>query len=114
MRKGGLEVATKGYVVLRYSSPRKPTGIYDEWYSSLMMVAEEEWPKTKAAGAVSWRGLRDMLGNSPRNMLIIDFTSVDYAMEWLISPERKKFIERLLEIGTLDLNVSVYRLHSEG
>lgn len=107
-------MATKGYVVLRYSSPRRYVGTYDDWYSSLLIVAEEEWPKTRTAGAVGWRALRDMLGNSPRNMLEIEFTSVDEAMHWLISPERKVFVEKLLDIGTLDLNINVYRLHSEG
>ena len=107
-------MATKGYVVMRYSSPRGPVGRYDDWYASLLAVAEEEWPKTKAAGASAWRALRDMLGNSPRNMLQIEFSSVDCAMQWLISPERKVFVERLLDIGTLDFDINVYRLHSEG
>ena len=107
-------MATRGYVVLRYSSPRRHVGTYDDWYSSLVQVAEEEWPKTRAAGAVAWRAMRDMLGNSPRNMLQIEFTSVDAAMRWLISSERKAFVERLLDIGTLDFNINVYRLHSEG
>jgi antibiotic biosynthesis monooxygenase (ABM) superfamily enzyme len=106
-------MAKPGFVMLRYSAPQKPDGVYEQWYHDMTQLGQEMWPAAVAAGALNWKVMTDIVGNTPRNTMMIEFAHADEAVRWLASPDCHSFVQRLTRIGTLDMQVSAYRLHSQ-
>lgn len=108
-------MAGNGYVILRYSAPRLPEGIYNEFVRKSSALAQTEvWPAARAAGAVSWRILADVLWNTPSNTQIIEFNTVDEAINYMVSPGFLDGLAKFRAMGALDMSVTACRLFDEG
>jgi hypothetical protein len=108
-----MGMAKPGYVMLRYSAPQRPEGVYERWYSDMTQLGQDMWPGAVAAGALSWKVLTDVTGNTPRNTMLIEFAHAEDAARWMASAECHSFTQRLTRIGTLDMMISAFRLHSQ-
>ena len=107
-------MATKGYIVLRYTSPQGAPGVYEAWSEAANKIFQDDLPAWKAVGVIGWRNTRDVFGNSPRIQLTYEFGTIEQALEAYASPEFAKGIDNFLKLGTLDFEVSVHRLSREG
>jgi len=108
-------MAGNGFVVLRYTSPRLPEGIYNEFVRRTTDMANREvWPAARAAGATSWKILADVLQNTPVNTEIIEFDTVDQALAYLVSPSFMESLAKFRSMGALDMSVTACRLRDEG
>ena len=107
-------MATKGYVVLRYTAPQGAPGVYETWNEAankLMGGREAEW---RAAGGTAWWITHNVFGNSPRIQFTVEFETVEQALAWHLQPKTMETIDAWLKLGTLDFEVSVHRLSREG
>jgi len=103
-------VAAKAYVVLEFTSPRKPEGIYEGWLDRASKNMPHFNEMVKAAGGGEYRILADLQWNTPSNMLVIDFESSEKALAFVVMPEFLSWLESFRKDGALDMGVRAYRL----
>ncbi len=107
-------MASKGFLVLRDSSPRLPEGVYEKYMLGRRALAAEIAPALKAAGATGWRVLSDIFWNVPLNTTIVEFDSVDAAKAFMVSKPCLDYLEKRRLIGAADTSVTVCRVFDEG
>ena len=107
-------MATKGYVVMRFSGPHGAPGVNEAWNEALRKLYAEHMAEWKAAGGTGWRTTIDVFGNSPRTQAMFEFETVEQALAWYVRPKGFEWLEAFRKLGTLDLEMSVHRLSNEG
>ena len=107
-------MATKGYVVMRYSPPQGTAGVYEAWLEAVNTLISQEEPAWRAAGVTSWQTTHDVFGNSPRAQHTFELDTVEQALAWYGGLRFRETIDAFLKLGTLDYEVSVHKLSREG
>lgn len=107
-------MATKGYIVMRYTGPQGAPGVNEAWNEAAGKVMGGRQAEWRAVGGTAWWITSDVFGNSPRTQFTIEFETVEQALAWYGDPKFVEEIDAFLKIGTLDYQVSVYKLSREG
>ena len=105
-------MATKGYIVMRYTGPHGAPGVNEAWNEAAWKLFNDA--AFKAEGGTGWRVTNDVFGNSPRTQFALEFGTVEQALAWYGDPRFAETIDAFLKLGTLDYEVSVHKLSREG
>ena len=106
-------MATKAYVVLRYTGPTHSPKALETWNEAGWKLFAEAWPEWQKAGATHMRTTSDVLGNTPRTMQMIEFGTVEQALACFTLPFAMAMKDRFIALGTLDLSITVHSLGRE-
>jgi len=108
-------VATKGYVVMRYTGPWEVgSDAHEKWGKAARSAFRDAMPAFKAAGGMSFKHWVDYFNRMPRSLFVFEFDTLEKALAWLISPANKTLLDEVLHAGAQDMDVSVSTLYEEG
>ena len=106
-------MATKGYIVMRYTGPQGAPGVNEAWNEAAGKLMADD-AGFKAAGGTGWRITNDVFGNSPRTQFTLEYKTAEQAIAAHVNPKMMEIVDAFLKLGTLDFEVSVHKLSREG